>query len=404
LIRRRDQALTLWLGLLLLTSSIWCGCGADEPPSPEADTWRAFTDSLARAGEVLDRSATPHDDIVRAEGLRYLARLVGEGVRSTLESADPSRPHLGVKLFSGGDTSDARYLDAMIDGARTYRISGTRGTAPLMEMTVYDGKFGLHEQSARIGYITEETLMVGEAGRIEVVLSPVPQPGNWIQTTPEARYLMIRQYAHDWSVTIGAQLAMELQDPAESPGPLDAATVRRELLEAAAFVERLALHWAETVDRIRMLPANTLVAVPTWLPYSMPAGHRFASGEFLLEPDEVLVIEFDPPDAPYWGFQLVNYWFEPIDYGGVGSHVNDRSARFEADGSLRLIVGEADPDACNWLATRGHRVGTMQFRLSRAGDLAVPGFETRVMKTAELSPSTGCLPIHAAMGGPPGHS
>jgi hypothetical protein len=124
--------------------------------------------------------------------------------------------------------------------------------------------------------------------------------------------------------------------------------------------------------------------VPRWVGDAMPAGHRFAAGEFELEADEALIVEFDPPKAPYRGFQLVNHWFEPIDYGGTGSHLNNRSAVLESDGSVRLVIADVDRGTCNWLDTRGHRVGTMQLRLSRAEDLELPSFRTRVVKVAEV--------------------
>jgi hypothetical protein len=122
----------------------------------------------------------------------------------------------------------------------------------------------------------------------------------------------------------------------------------------------------------------------------MPAGHRFATGEFELQADEALIVEFDAPEAPYWGFQLVNYWFEPIDYGGKGSHVNNRTAVLESDGSVRLVIADVDRGAFNWLDTRGHRVGTMQFRLSRADDQELPSFRMRVVKIAEIERAVDC--------------
>jgi hypothetical protein len=116
----------------------------------------------------------------------------------------------------------------------------------------------------------------------------------------------------------------------------------------------------------------------------MPTGHKFASGHFELRPDEALVIEFVPPEAPYWGFQLTNYWFEPADFGGWGSHVNNRRVRFGPEGSVRLIVTHAGrADDPNWLGTGVRTVGTMQFRLSRSPE-KVPEFPTRVIELSEL--------------------
>ncbi len=62
----------------------------------------------------------------------------------------------------------------------------------------------------------------------------------------------------------------------------------------------------------------------------------------------------------------------------------------ESDGLLRLVISEADPGDCNWLATRGHRIGTMQFRLSRAEEADLPSFRTRVIGLSELAESGLC--------------
>jgi len=368
--------------------SVFClvlviGC-EDRTSTSREEPWQLFVDALAEAGDVIERSAAPQDELTRAEGLRYLGRLIGEGFRTTVEGVDPSRPLRAVKLFSGGDTSDARYFDAMIDGGRSYRIYGERGAAPLIEFTVYDGKIGVHDSSKRVGFLTEEELEVEPNGAFEVFLSPDPQPKNWIQTTPATSYLLIRQYSHDWRVTNGATFRIEALEPPAPRSPLQEHEISAGLLATAHFVRSIAEHWAETVDRIRLLPANTLVRVPRWVGDTMPAGHRFAVGEFELEADEALIVEFDSPEAPYWGFQLVNYWFEPIDYGGTGSHSNNRTAVLEADGSVRLVIADVDRGGRNWLDTRGHRVGSMQFRLSRADDLELPSFRTRVVKLAEL--------------------
>jgi hypothetical protein len=366
---------------------IMIGC-TDEVPEPTDDPWQLFVEALSEAGASIERSRAPRDELTRAEGLRYLARLIGEGFKTTVEGADPGRPLLAAKLFSGGDTSDARYFDAMIDGSRSYRLHGDRGTAPLIEFTVYDGKIGLHDGSEQIAFLTEAELAVEADGSFEILLSPDPQPENWIRTTSDTNYLLIRQYSHDWSTTNAATFRIEALEEPDPRSPLQPNEIRDGLLATARFVEALADHWADTVDRIRLLPANTIVRVPRFLGDTLPAGHRFATGPFELEPDEALVVEFDPPTAPYWGFQLVNYWFEPIDYGGTGSHVNNRSAVPEADGSVRLVISDADPNACNWLDTRGHGVGTMQFRLSRAGDLELPSFRTRVVKAAVIEAAT----------------
>ena len=353
-----------------------------------ADPWQTFVRELTRAGEVMSREETPKDPITQAEGYRYLSRLIRRGLETGLEFDDPAHPHLfranTRSMLTGGTTADAIYVHGFIDGSRTYKIRGDRGTAPLMEFTVYSGMLGLHPNSKKLGALTEEALAVEADGSYEVVLSPKPHPGNWIRTDPDVRYVFIRQYTHDWSATRPATHRIEVVGEESLPAPLRVAEVRDGLQTAAKYVRNGALVWARIVDRARKLPANMLVAIPEEGDTTMPAGHKFASGHFELAADEALVMEFEPPEAPYWGVQLTNYWFEPVDYGGTGAHVNNRSARFKADGSVRLVIAHAarlaDP---NWLSTGGRTVGTMQFRLSRSS-APVPAISTRVVKLSEL--------------------
>jgi hypothetical protein len=372
--------------VLCLAFAIGC---QEETAKPQEEPWQLFVDALAEAGHLIESSYTPQDELTRAEGLRYLGLLIAEGIRTNVEGMDPGRPLLAAKLLSGGDTSDARYFDAMIDGSHSYRVHGERGEAPLIEFSVYDGKIGVHGRSKRVGFLLEEALDVAPDGTFEVFFSPDPRPGNWIRTTPETKYLLIRQYSHDWRATRGATLHIEALD-APPPSALEEHEIRDGLLAAARFVKGVAIHWAGTVAKIRLFPENSVVRVPPWIGETLPAGHRFAVGPFELEVDEALIVEFVAPEAPYWSFQLANYWFEPIDRGGEGSHLNNRSAVVEADGSVRLVIADVDPGACNWLDTRGHRVGVMVFRLSRSEDLVLPPFDARVVKAAEVEAAADC--------------
>jgi hypothetical protein len=111
---------------------------------------------------------------------------------------------------------------------------------------------------------------------------------------------------------------------------------------------------------------------------TLPSGHRFAFGHFDLGHDESLVVEFEPADVPYWGLTINNYWFEVVDYGSHGSHLNNRTAQREADGSVRVVISTRRPGVANWIDTRGHRVGALVFRWSRTA-LPLPTLVTSVV-------------------------
>ncbi|MCH8195604.1 MAG: hypothetical protein IIB12_05965, partial [Chloroflexi bacterium] len=58
----------------------------------EADLWDRFCDGLKEAGAVILRDQTPNSELVRAEGYRYLTRLLQLGLDTVLENADRERP------------------------------------------------------------------------------------------------------------------------------------------------------------------------------------------------------------------------------------------------------------------------------------------------------------------------
>lgn len=351
------------------------------PPSVQA--WEDFCEQLKAAGAVLARPSTPRDDLAQAEGLRKLARLIRMGLEATLEYADTRHPEVYQLVtpttLGEGETSDARYCQALIDGRRTYVLSGERGDAPFIEFTVYAGKIGLDAGSAQVGALTERELRVDAEGRYEIVLSPEKHPGNWIRTTPEASLVYIRQYAHDWSRTVGATFHLR-ERGAEGERPnVTLEQVMAALPRTAAYVARSAAIWAGIVDQARQAPPNRFVPFIEKEPSpEMPTGHRFSSGHFRLQPNEGLEVRFRPADVPYWGMDITNYWFEPLSFPSHRSHLNNRTAARESDGTVRIVIAARRPDAPNWIDTRGHREGMMMLRWSRTA-LPVPAIESRVV-------------------------
>ncbi len=348
--------------------------------------WEGFCEQLKGAGAVLARPATPKDDLTQAEGLRKLARMIRMGLEATLEYADTRHPEVYPLVtpttLGEGETSDARYHQAMIDGSRTYVLSGARGDAPFIEITVYAGKIGIDARSAPVGSLTEHELEVNADGRYEIVLSPERHPGNWICTTREATCVFIRQYAHDWSRIVGATFDIRVIDPDPVRPNITLAQVMAALPRTAAYVAHSSAVWAGIVDQARLAPPNRFVTFPEKdhdESPEMPKGHRFSSGHFRLEPDEALIATLKPHEVPYWGMDITNYWFEPMSWPSGRSHLNNRTATVAADGTVTIAIAATHPGIDNWIDTRGHREGMMMFRWSRTS-LPVPQIATAVMR------------------------
>src|SRR5258708_36593392 len=94
-------------------------------------TWNEFCDTLKMAGAVILRDGSPADPLSRAEGFRYLGRVLRAGLEAFVEHADPRAPvlarvvHETVKM--GADNPDNYYQNATISGEYEYRIAGPPG-------------------------------------------------------------------------------------------------------------------------------------------------------------------------------------------------------------------------------------------------------------------------------------
>jgi hypothetical protein len=62
--------------------------------------------------------------------------------------------------------------------------------------------------------------------------------------------------------------------------------------------------------------------------------------------------------------------------------VNKHSARYEADGSIRIICAASDPGIGNWIDTSGHTEGTALLRWAGATEHPLPA--ARIVKLKDL--------------------
>jgi hypothetical protein len=359
------------------------------------EAWLAFCEALKQAGAVLRNEAIADDELSIAEGHRHLLRMIRAGFEVVSEYGDPAHPQIfpmaSATVLSEGVTSDARYDQAFVDGMATHIIRGRRGTAPLIEIGIYEGRMGFHESNGLQNCLTEAELEVAKDGSFEVTLGPEPRPGNWIQSNAESHYLFIRQYAHDWSTTERGTFEIEREGASGYRKPLTLDEIRAALERTSAFVQQAPAVWSGISDYWAGYASNQIVTQETAASDTdivVPSGHRFACGYFRLEPDEAVVIEFDPPavgSCAYWGIHLDNYWYEPLSWTDGRSQLNDRTVERKLDGSVVIVVSAEEPTgAPNWLDTQAHTQGTMVFRWSRS-DAPCPTFHCRVVRTADWS-------------------
>jgi hypothetical protein len=374
-----------------------------------ARIWHEYAEAVAGLVDLVADTSIDLDEVSRAEGLRHLTRAIHMGMISVHDYAQTTDPQVFLAktpaLLTGGTTSDCIYHEVFFDGSRPYRLSATRGTAPLLEMTANAGRIGLDDRADMVDSIREDTLLLepgSDPAQFEVTLSPEPKPddhpGNWMWTANPNRgtasWMLIRQYSTAIDEVEPARFSIQPLDQQAHRPALTLAAAEAALHASVQFARRLVRHWTDmTAAMVRGLTNEFLIVDQERAASdAMPTGHRFATAGFKLDPDQAWIVDIPgigtaPLDAaPYWGFQLCNYWFEPIDYGDWWGHLNKRTATYEPDGSVRIVVSERRPPPeydANWVQLRGHTLGNAQFRLSRVTG-PLPAIKCRVLALTEL--------------------
>jgi len=368
--------------------------GADKLVAPDARLWGDFCDALKRAGDQVTAAGVPSDPLTRAEGFRYLTRLLRLSLEKHIEFGDSDFPqfyslsHETAKI--GNDNPDNYYLNCAVDGNRDYRITGNRGTVAYLSLETKAGSFAGEGDMAPTGHVTIDELEVEDNGDFELLVSAREQAGNWLPMRPESDNILVRQTFRERAREQRARLHIECLNPVGS-AVLEPARFAAQLAQVVPFVEGTAglfRQWMELFGgHINQLPANDQeMCIRAG---GDPAIH-YHNSRWQLAPEQVLVVEFVPPrPCQAWNFQLSNHWMESLDYRYHRICVNDYSAQPEADGRVRIVVShreihELQPPGGiaawpfpNWLVTAGHSNGAMLLRYVGAREF--PPVQTRVM-------------------------
>jgi hypothetical protein len=367
------------------------GDGPDDASLQTA--WSQFCDQLKSAGQRVFKDHNATSGLQRADGFRFLTQNLGQAFDLALETKDPRYPAIHAfcnptrKL--GGDCADFTYQQAWIDGDTTYRITGARGTASFLNITVQgprsDGPGMLHEP---FGDVPEANLFghqitAAPDGSIEVYIGGGERETNWLPTTPGSRKLFIRQGFDGWEER-PARLRIERVDM-DSPKPVPTPDTMIDAMNwAADFVTGLMEDWPDYPFSHGGVDANS----PNRFPEAASTGDdakrgRAASNMYWeLASDEALIIEFDA-HAGLWTltnmgafFTSMDYLYRPVSYTPSRTSVN-------GDGKVRLILAHRDPGYRNWMDTQGFERGNVTYRHMLEGEPVA--LSTAVVKHADLA-------------------
>jgi len=333
--------------------------------------WEEFCDALKRAGAQVMRPEAPDSALDRAEGYRYLTRLLRLGLEMHLEHADPDFPsffapsHETAKI--GGDNPDNLYLMARLSGRHEYVVRGERGTVSYLSFGTQKGGYESNGRMEQTGFLDGKALQVGPDGRFEVVLSQARRPGNWVRLEPDSNALIVRQTFLDRRTEQPARLTISRLNADARPAPLTAERLQQGLRNATNFVEgtaRLFANWAQGYQARpnELPPADQALCQSVGGDPNIFYYHSFWN----LAPDEALLVRVPRiPDCRFWNLQVSNYWMESLDYRHHRISVNKHAALLDADGGVTIVIAHRDPKRPqwpNWLETAGHSCGTLCLR------------------------------------------
>jgi hypothetical protein len=350
--------------------------------------WDEFCDTLKYAGRHILRHEAPADALDRAEGWRYLTRLLRLGLAMHLEYSDPDFPgffapsHETAKI--GADNPDNLYLMARVNGAHEYVIRGKRGTVPYLSFGTQKGGYESDGKMTQTGFLDGEKLTKARDGSFEIVLSEKPHEGNWLPLEAASNAVIVRQTFLDRKKEHPASMTIERLGASAHPRPLDAERLSQGLMRSAAFVEGTAslfANWAAGYQKHtnELPPADQALCQRVGGDPNIFYYHSY----WELGPNEALVIHVDRiPDCRFWNLQVSNYWMESLDYRYHRICVNKHSAKLDADGGATIVIAHEDPGHANWLETAGHATGTMCMRWVGAKEPVHPS--TRVVKLEDL--------------------
>jgi hypothetical protein len=302
------------------------------------------------------------DEQFRCEANKWLFSIV-QVAFDCFVWGDSDRPRfvdiVGPSKKWGGDNADAYYQHAPLDPRRRYRVTGRRGDAVYLSLTVYGGPDDGRYSERIVGTLNDRDLTIDPDGRFEMWLGPEPQAGPGIVLTDDSVVAITRDYLADPLAGRRTEWSIECLDEVPPWRERDADLARRLraartwVREQAAIVP-IGIGTPNHVDDPYPVPAQT---------FGWAAGDAaYAMGGFDLDRGEALVLRGRSPICAFWNMCLWNPLLHTYNSADERVTINGMQVLPEADGSWEIVVSEQDPGHPNWVSTQGHSQGRIWFR------------------------------------------
>ncbi|MBW2423215.1 MAG: hypothetical protein JRG86_03155 [Deltaproteobacteria bacterium] len=211
--------------------------------------WNDFADSLKRIGEKITAPTGARGPRERAEGYRYLLRLISAAHDLEME-ADRRYPDLRrmmtpIRKFKG-DGTDTMYHEAKLDEELVYKFSIRRGDDLFFSATVY--AYDEDDAYYIVDHLIDDDIewenVFGEQ-IAEIYLSEKrpERVRNWIELKGKRPILFTREYFEDFVDALddgrlrGAAMKIECLSEVPRPEPYDEEQLEEGLRKVTDFIE-----------------------------------------------------------------------------------------------------------------------------------------------------------------------
>lgn len=360
----------------------------------------AFGELIASLGEAAAfvRSHEFSSDGQRAAGYAFVLAMLIARLEDQVVF-DPDVPYFRVidpRTREGGDNADQRYLSSRLNGGDSYRIWGNVGSARRLDVQIYAGApFESGSRGRMASFLSFEDLDVAGDGTFDVIASPSPTPGNWLENPQDGTAMLVRQVYSDWDDDAPGEVHIDRigHEGSLKPALTDGVLADRLRAAAADLGTRVNLWPAFVAARyLDTAPVNTIS--PLMDPGSLGGvpGRWMAHGTFDLADDEALIVTTWPAPGNYQGIQLCDLWFSSLEYANRQTSLTGDQAHLDADGCYRFVVAGADPGVANWLDTTGFRRGVILLRFDGTDGTSIDPDHQPVAQKVALAELAGHLP------------
>lgn len=395
--------------------------------------WNDFADALKRIGEKITGPTGARNERERAEGYRYLLRLISAAHELEAET-DRRYPALArmmtpLRKFKG-DGTDTLYHEAKLDEELVYEMTVRRGDDLFFSTTIY--AYDENDAYYIVDHLIDED-MVWEnvfGQQIARIFMSEKRPDgvdNWMSLKGRRPILFTRQYfpefveATDHGDYRPAIMNIQCLSEIDVPEPWDDARLAEGLQRVVDFVEDatdvsiglsifaglnlIQYDEAQSGKRVTVTHINdgdlklddardddytpeqlAQMIDPKLVANNLPGpGIQYLGAWFKLQPDEAIEITGHDVPCRYWSCQILSRYLESGDYRYHQVGLNNRQAEIEDDGSFVIYACAEDPGVANWVCTQGYENAHILIRTLLANPLMEAQF--RVVKLADIPAS-----------------